>query len=163
MILLLTTEETEKLIEKYKESRPKKIMERFDREDAGIMYVMKILVKAGKPMSAGELSEAMKVSTARVAVLIKKLEQNNLIVRSSDPSDARKTLVDVSDYGRSEYEKGKETFMKFCSAVIERAGVERFKEFIEISNEINDAVEAEFEIMLRNCKEAADVQNTEES
>lgn len=142
---MITREETEKLLERFRDSRPKILTQHFDREDAGIVHVMNILAGAGEPVTAGKISKCMNVSTARVAVLLKKMEQQNLIVRSADSSDARKTMIDLSEHGRSEMEKAKENFYRFCSAVIERTGVERFTEFIEISEELKNAIEAEME------------------
>lgn len=147
---MITLEETEELLERLKESRPKKMMEHLDKEDVGIMHVMRILHTAGEPVTAGKISEEMNVSTARVAVLLKKMEQKNLVVRSKDSKDARKTLIGISEYGKEQAQIHKNEFLTFCALVIEETGVERFKEFIAISEEIKVAVEEQMKLCQKN-------------
>lgn len=136
-------EKTEKLLETLRQSRPKKMFEHFDKNDAGIMCVLKYLVKENKPVSAGEISSFMHVSTARVAVLIKKLEERELVKKTYDPSDARKTMLKVTENGINLIEEHREKFIGFFSAVIDRMGEENFIRFIELSEELKKAVEDE--------------------
>jgi len=140
---LVSRELTIELLDRFRASMPRKMMQQFDQEDAGIIHAINILERAGKPLTAGTMSEEMHVSTARVAVLLKKMEQRNLIVRLTDPSDARKTLIAISDYGKNEIIRHKEDVIDFCSAVIEKIGVERFREYIIMSEEIRKIIDEE--------------------
>ena len=47
-------EETERLLELLRQSRPKKMFDHFERTDAGLMCVLKYLIKADRPVSAGD-------------------------------------------------------------------------------------------------------------
>lgn len=136
-----TREDTERLLEKLRNTRPKKISDHFERTDAGLMCVLKCLLKSEKPVSAGEISSFMHVSTARVAVLIKKLEERNLVEKTCDPSDARKTMLKISEHGIKMIEEHREKFLVFFASVIERMGEDRFNQFVELSEEFRDAVE----------------------
>ena len=143
---MISRECTEEMLERFRASIPRKMMEQFDQDGAGIIHAIMILEKAGEPITAGTISEAMHVSTARVAVLLRKMEQKNLIVRLRDPSDARRTLIAVSDYGREEICYHREQVLNFSAAVIERVGVERFSEYIRISEEIKTIIDEEVPI-----------------
>lgn len=139
-------EETERLLELLRQSRPKKMFDHFERTDAGLMCVLKYLIKADRPVSAGEISCHMNVSTARVAVLIKKLEERELVEKTSDPSDARKTMLKISENGIKRIEEHRNNFIEFFSSVIDRIGEEKFTQFIELSEELKKAIEEEMTI-----------------
>ena len=142
---MISKEETAVLLKRMAQSRPKKLFHRFDDTNAGIGCVVRYLSNVGRPVSAGEISQFMNVSTARVAVLLRKMNEKGLIVRSTDPDDARKTMISLSEECIRKVEKHKEYFLGFFSAVIERMGKERFEQFIELSEELRDAFEAEAE------------------
>ena len=76
----------------------------------------------------------MNVSTARVAVLIKKLEERELVEKTSDPSDARKTMLKISENGIKRIEEHRNNFIDFFSSVIDRIGEEKFTQFIEFES-----------------------------
>lgn len=82
----------------------------------------------------------MHVTTARVAVLLKKLEDQDLIVKYWDANDACVTIVRLSEKGRQKVEQmGEETYGKL-GAVIDKIGMERLKEFIAISHGIKSVI-----------------------
>lgn len=145
---MITREETEELLERLKQTRSKKLFDYFNVDDAGIIHVMKILIRSDRLLSAGEISSEMNVSTARVAVLLKKMEQKGLIVRTTDNTDGRKTLIGVSEEGKKENQRRDERALAFAAAVIDRVGIERFTEFIEISGEIKKIVDEEIDLCM---------------
>ena len=102
---MITAEETEAMMERLFQSRPREFFQKADSTRAGIGCLMHILAKAEEPVSAGALSAEARVSTARIAVLLKKMEQKGLIVRQSDPEDARKTKISLSAFGRETHEQ----------------------------------------------------------
>lgn len=140
---MISREETAALLKRMAQSRPKKLFHRFDDTNAGIGCVVRYLSDAGRPVSAGEISQFMNVSTARVAVLLRKMDEKGLIVRNADPDDARKTMISLSEKCMKNVEEHKGYFLDFFSSVIERMGRERFEQFIELSEELRDAFEAE--------------------
>lgn len=103
---------------------------------AGIGAVMRCLHQSGQPLSAGEISRYLHVSTARVAVLLKKMEVKNLITRISDQQDARKTVIRLSEHGAEVSEQALLELNRQLAEVIDRIGPERVKEFITVSSEI---------------------------
>ena len=53
------------------------------------------------PLSATELAGLERISHQAVAAAVRELEELGLVSRSPDPSDGRRTLVDLTDEGRS--------------------------------------------------------------
>ncbi|MDE6372091.1 MAG: hypothetical protein K2L61_00955, partial [Clostridia bacterium] len=55
------------------ESRPTELNNRMNDTQAGIGAVLKILSETDRAVTCGEIAKRMEVSTARVAVLLKKM------------------------------------------------------------------------------------------
>ncbi len=142
---MVTREETLVIMQRIYDSRPTKFFKPLDETHAGINCMMKTLAKENSPLTAGQISEKMGVSTARVAVLLKKMSEKGIIVREGTPEDARKSLISLSDEGRRQAEQVKEELISIFQGVIERIGMEKAEQFIEISNAIKSAVEEEFD------------------
>jgi DNA-binding MarR family transcriptional regulator len=51
-------------------------------------------------ISAGEVSELLHVHPSTLTGVLKRLEQRGLVVRRSDPADARRALLDLTAKGR---------------------------------------------------------------
>jgi DNA-binding MarR family transcriptional regulator len=85
-----------------------------------------------------ELSEAMSVSTARIARLLNTLEDRGLIQRSMDLSDRRKIVVRLTEAGERYLEAVYERTHRRASAVIDALGAEDTEAFIRIAEKIVD-------------------------
>ena len=114
---------------------------RIGETGAGVSAVMRYLYEADGPVSAGEISRFLQVSTARVAVLLKKMESRELIDRVSDAHDARKSMILLSDQGRALCTRMLGELSRRLSEVIDRVGRARIREFIAVGNEIRTAVQ----------------------
>jgi DNA-binding MarR family transcriptional regulator len=51
-------------------------------------------------ISAGEVSDLLHVHPSTLTGVLKRLEQRGLVVRSADPADARRALLDLTAKGR---------------------------------------------------------------
>lgn len=68
---------------------------------SGIYLVLKILNDSQNPISAGDISESLNVSTARTAVALACLEKKGFIKKSKFHLDARKTMVEITPNGKT--------------------------------------------------------------
>ena len=139
----MTREHAVTLIQQFVSTRPHRLFQQMDDSTHGIGCVLRYLEETGRAVSAGEISEHMKVSTARVAVLLRNMQEKDLIVKSPDPNDARKTMVTLSLHGKESIRQKKEQFIRYFMHVAECIGEEKFEEFIRISEEIHDIVDAD--------------------
>lgn len=79
-----------------------------------------MMLSCGKEKpSQKELAERMEISTAAVAVIIKKLEQNGYITKTSAKSDGRFNEIEITPKGRSVVEETKEYFAE-CDRILFR-------------------------------------------
>ena len=71
------------------------------------------LLEQRHELSAGDISNFLSVSTARIAVLLKNLEKKDLIKRLTSQNDKRKTIVHLT-------KKGEESCKNLSQIIIEK-------------------------------------------
>jgi len=138
---MMSREEAKELLRRLNETRPKAFFKHCDDVTAGIGCTLRFLAEEERPVTAGEISDFMQVSTARVAVLLRKMAEKDLVVKSESAEDARRTMVTLSDVGRALAVRREEHVLDMICAITERIGKERVEQFIAISGDIKDAVE----------------------
>lgn len=133
----------EKAIELIQKMKPSKsdFINQLNMTDRGIHFILGYLEDAKGRVIAGDLAKQLNVSTARIAVLIKKMESRNLIRTYSSPEDARKTVIEITTVGKEKTEAFKEELISNMERLIEVVGVEDIEEFIRISIKIKEAIE----------------------
>lgn len=142
---MITQERLEEIARDLPKVQPTNFLKLVNDSNAGIGLALKLLAsERDKQLSAGRLSEAMGISTARVAVLLKKMEQKGLIVKAADETDARVTLVKLSDEGVRLTNEMHENMLRRLANVIDQVGEETFLRFVELSNVIKEAMNEEF-------------------
>lgn len=138
---MATKEQIDYIVCELPKAHPANFFKFFNDSNTGIGFAIKLLYSAeDNRLSAGAVSEAMGVSTARVAVLLKKMESKGLIVRESDRTDARVTIVCLSEEGKAVAKQMQENMLKHISYVIDRVGMEKLRQFIELSAEVKEAM-----------------------
>lgn len=133
---MATDEQIRRVFQGIGKMHPEQMCKHMDETQAGLGGVMRLLYKEKEPITAGTISEKLGISTARVAVLLKKLEAKGKIRKQRDSTDARKTLVQLTDLG---IEWIHETWKKIYDQMgnmIDTIGEERLMEFIEVGIEI---------------------------
>ena len=131
------------LLEQMAENCSLPLLGNLDFYRAGVGCVLHYLSTCGRAVSAGEISQHMNVSTARVAVLLRKMEERNLILRQRDAQDARRTLIRISPVGEAVHHDVQQKFITWMRSVIEQVGMDKIQQFMAISVEIKQAMEQE--------------------
>lgn len=144
---MATQAEIEILLKQLKKAPPSALFQNIDKSTVGIRAVLQYLYETDEVVTAGKLSEKMGVSTARVAVLLKKMAAKGLVEKEADPTDGRVVVVRLSEYGKETALKIREDIYARINTMIDKVGMERMLEFAEISNEIHSVMEKpEFDI-----------------
>ncbi len=133
---MATGEQIEALMEQLKKAPPAECFQKFDMSTAGIRAILKKLNETDDKVTAGDLSEHMKVSTARIAVLLKKMEAKGLIEKEHDSADGRVVVVKLSKRGKELADQFKENLYTHIGEMIDKIGMDRMLEFAAVSNEI---------------------------
>lgn len=103
---------------------------------AGTVAVLWLLSHARDTVTAGKISEALGISTARVAVLLKKLAGKGLVTKERSPADARITIVRLTASGTERIRAIQDETYRTMGRVIDGVGEERMREFISIARDI---------------------------
>lgn len=137
---MATQEQIDIILKAFKKAPPAQILQRIDVSAAGIRAILIYLAEVDQTVTAGMISEHMHVSTARVAVLLKKLEARGLIEKERDPQDARRVMVKLSAQGREHMDRVFERIRQNIEIIIDTIGAERLMTFVEISGEIQSII-----------------------
>lgn len=113
-----------------------------DKINQGFNFLLVYLYEKQKDLSAGELAKALKVSTARIAVLIRKLLSRKFITKYSNPGDARITMVSLTEAGSKYALKEKEDTIMKMAKIIEKVGIDEFEEFLNTALKMKDAIKS---------------------
>lgn len=67
----------------------------------GLYVILRLIDKSEKEIVAGDIAQKLNVSTARVAVALKTLEEKKWIKKYKSKTDARKTVVKLTPLGEN--------------------------------------------------------------
>lgn len=83
-----------------------------------------------------ELSRALNVSTARIAVLLNKMERKNFVERQKSPNNKRNTIVKLLPAGKKLSEEQENAFNQKIISFLKTLGKERAALYVELQNEM---------------------------
>lgn len=109
------------------------VLNEFNRGEIG---VLSYLAFDKDEASAGELSEKLDVTTARIASILNSLENKEYIIRKEDGLDKRKTLVVITEKGKTLAINTKNEIINKIINVIKEIGYDEIKEYVRIAIKI---------------------------
>lgn len=134
-------DDAQELISKICSCRPHGFLGKIDESRRGIGFVLVYLEESDHEVIAGELSRELNVSTARIAALLKSMEKNGLVIRERSSSDARNTVVRITQAGIDYVKQLREHILAEMEILVEKVGKTELEEFIRISEKIRKALE----------------------
>lgn len=137
---IATKQQIETLLAELSKSPPSEHFQQIDISSAGIRAILKYLSEISDHATAGKISKALGVSTARVTVLLKKMVAKGLLEKQSDPSDGRLVVVQLSQLGKDTADRIRNEMYAQLGTLIDQIGMERMMEFAEISHEIHSVM-----------------------
>lgn len=114
------------------------VLNEFNRGEVG---VLSYLAFDKNEATAGELSEKLNVTTARVASILNSLENKKYIKRKDDNLDKRKTLVSITNKGKELANITKREVIKKIIKVVEQVGYDEIKDYVRIALKIRDVLD----------------------
>ena len=83
-----------------------------------------------------QLSDALNVSTARIAALLKVMENKGYISRSSDPDDNRRTIVTLEKAGQKLIDDSFDRVLGIIAQTLERMGTDHAEQYVALKREL---------------------------
>ncbi len=100
-------------------------------------YMLYFLNKQGGVVLPSEISNEMKITSARTAAALNNLESKGLITREIDKNDRRQILVALTDEGKRIAKLQLDEFVKTTTHILETLGEDDAKEFIRIIKKLH--------------------------
>lgn len=137
---MATEEQIAFLFERLEKIRPGLRLQQLEERNVGSGAVLRYLYEVNETATAGNISEYMNVSTARMAVLLKRMESLGWIRKSSQADDARVTVVRLTPAGEERIRKMRQDLWTALGHVIDQVGMEKLNLFLEVAEEIRATV-----------------------
>lgn len=83
-----------------------------------------------------DISNAMQVSTARMAALLKSMEEKELVTRRDDPRDNRQTIVCITEQGKESMREAQRRMLEGTARMLEAIGAEDAENYVRIQRRI---------------------------
>ena len=87
-----------------------------------------------------EISARMGMEATSLTRTLKTLEEKGLIIRKKNPNDGRGVLIYLTDFGKQMRNQSKETVLKFNETIRKNITEEKLKNFMEVSDTINELI-----------------------
>lgn len=102
----------------------------------GELFVLNYLIVHQDPVHPKELSQQMMVSTARVAALLNRMEEEGLILRLADSRDNRQTIITPTQFGIRFVQEHRTELVDAMAKTLELLGPEDAQNYLRIQKKI---------------------------
>lgn len=136
-----TEEIAEILFQKLNSSTSNSLTGSLTEFNRGEIGVLSYLAFNKDETTAGELSEKLNVTTARIASILNSLENKEYIKRKEDNFDKRKTLVSITIKGKELATITKKEIIEKIKKVVEEIGYDEIKNYVRIALKIRNILD----------------------
>jgi len=91
-------------------------------------------------MLTGEVAARMHITSGTVTSLLDNLERKNYVVRSADPDDRRRVLVDITPDAQAVLDKVLPAIQQVTREVFEGIGAERQEALLDVLDDIRRGI-----------------------
>ena len=147
------TELAEQLTKKLQalgKARPHKFIMEAQR---GEPLVLHYISERGGSVLPGDVSHEMRVSSARIAATLNKLEAKGLITRRIDTSDRRKILVEITREGVDLASKHRRIIIDDTAKILFLLGERDAREYVRLTGKLADIVSGKYPSISCECED----------
>lgn len=123
---MVDQEEIYKVMQFLHDNRTFHDMDEIHIREKGIGATLVFLEKSNVEVKSVDISREMNISSARMAVILKKLEHKHMITKSTSTADSRAITIELTDKGRILAQKIEQDMYNTISIIIEEIGIEEF-------------------------------------
>lgn len=102
----------------------------------GEQFVLSYISEHDGNVIPSDISQAMGITSARIAAALNSLEKKGLISRRIDPEDRRRILIDLTAAGKEQVNKHHQMIMSYVTRMLEYLGEDDAKEYIRIMKKL---------------------------
>ena len=104
----------------------------YSRGELAALRMLELREGGEHPMTPGELSQELGLTTARIANLLKSLERKGLVRRDHDSEDRRRVFVTLTDAGRAFGREKQQEMHTMALRLIDHMGEDDAREFVRL-------------------------------
>lgn len=105
---------------------------------SGMYFVLRLLSAKPTGLLAGDISSAFGVTTARTAVILSTLEAKGYIIKAKSSTDARRTLVTITDEGKIALNERENKIFVAIDTILQKLNERETVEFYHILQKLLD-------------------------
>ena len=128
-------------------------MQNARRGEHGVIHA---LACSASPLTPSELATLGRLSSARVANVLRSLEEKGLVTREHSQADRRRVTVSLTEAGRAEDKRHKAEFEELASDFLAQLGEKDTREMLRILRRVNQTIDGN-----RAARQATDKQDQE--
>lgn len=113
-----------------------KIQKNMSEMARGEHSTLNYLYSCGNHAHPKDISNAMMVTTARVASILKSLEKQGMITREPDPQDSRQIIVRLTEKGFADIQEHRRQVIESTAKIFEYLGEEDAKSYVRIQKKL---------------------------
>lgn len=110
----------------------------FNNTELQFMKVIVLADEAGKRVISSDIARSLGITRSAVSQMVKKLEDEKIIVRVPAENDKKSSHVMLSPAARTAYERMKDYMNAFVQQIVDRVGYEEIRRFIDGMNKFID-------------------------
>lgn len=138
---MASCEEMQAFLNRLYSSIPRTFYNKLEATQRGFGFVLCYLEKANGEVIAGDFAKTLKVSTARIAALLKRMEHCGYVERHPSKEDGRRTVVEITPAGMSYIREIREQTLLKIEKLLASVSQEDLETYIRISHQIRKAIE----------------------
>ncbi|MCD8356700.1 MAG: transcriptional regulator [Clostridia bacterium] len=115
-----------------------RVEQKMDKIGKGENFALHFLSAHHNEAYPKELSQGMTVSTARIAVILRKLEQQGMITRTVDAYDNRQIVVRLTEKGIEKVKEDHKEMLEVFARMLEKLGPDDAMAYIRIQKKLRD-------------------------
>lgn len=137
---MATTEEINQVLNIFEVQQPHNTFSNMKKIDSGFFAVMKYIHMSDSNVKSIDICKSLNLSSARITVLLHKLEKKELIKKSIAKDDTRAINVMLTKKGQQFAEKMHKNIINISENLIDHFGLEKLIKLFEEINIMNTIV-----------------------
>ncbi len=139
---MATREEVFEALELFKKHSPQRIFKEVNKSEIGALAVIKLLHENEKKLTSSDLCKRLKISSARMAVLIKRLKSKGLVEKMDSDTDSRSKILYLSEKGVALAHKLQANMYQTMEKIVDVFGLEELDSLFVKFNKVREILDA---------------------
>lgn len=129
-------EQIDYLVELLERNKPQEVFDEISKNEHGIFGALNYLHDKQGAVISKDICGALKISSARMAILLKKMIAKGLVEKRNSKEDARAVLISLTEKGEMVCANIKENLRLKAERLLDELGLERMERHFEDMNKI---------------------------